>query len=395
MKERYLHVLVSSDNWGQPMIKYRRHRLIEYIQQQDVALDILWVYPASTNLRRPKSYLEVHKLIKNNPAINSQAIKEWALPDCLPQWLMQFKSSYGHPQFKEIIKFVSKYEGKKILWFSYPAFPYLAEMFKWDKVVYDCSDLWVEQLIKTKAPTYSTRFANKLIDQAEKTIISKSDNIFASSHYLAERINSTSDKQAILVENGVDPFFLQDRSQRDTDLLKHIPRPRLGYVGPVRSKIDILLLNEMADLRPEWNFVIVGPNWLSEEYGFRSIIEKENIFWTGEVPYKAVPEYISCLDVGLLPYKEIEYNKAVFPIKYYEYLSQGIPVVGCGLPSTEIHNQKGIYLHVERKHFDQACEEALLWSKNNKPYFQERVKLADAAIWDNKFNYILDQVMHN
>ena len=393
MAQKKIYVIIDSMNWSKPGIRFRRHRLGEYLSNQKDTLEILWVYPVNATPRKPKSYQLADQIIKKNPFFKKRGIKEWALPDYLPGRIMRYKSNYGHPQFAKLNEYLNNSNAKKVLWFAYPAFPYLIEMIDWDMTIYDCSDLWVEPSGGSRSGAFSSRFAKGLIESAEKKVIKYSNIIFASSDFLAERIETVSGRQAITVENGVDYSYFQKTDCKNTVVLDNIPEPKLGYVGAIRSKIDLSLIEELACFEPNWSIVLIGPDCLSEKSVFKRLAQRDNVFWTGEVDSAKIPDYIKALDVGLLPYRDLEYNKAVFPIKFYEYLSQGVPVVGCGLPSTKKYSENGIYLHVERDCFPQACKKALCWSTgDHNSYLNRRIKLAQKASWENKFNYMLEKI---
>ena len=393
MAKKIIYVIIDSSNWVKPGIRYRRHRFAEYLKNQKDTEEIYWVYPVSATPRKPKSYQLANKVTKINPFINQHGIKEWALPDYLPGRIMQFKSSFGHPHFVKLIDNINCSEAKKILLFTYPAFPYITEIFQWDLTVYDCSDLWIEPSGGSRSSTFSSRVAKGLIESAEKKIIDNSNIVFASSDYLAERIERVTGRQAVIIENGVDYSCFEKANSKTKFMFDNIPGPKLGYVGALRSKIDLNLMDELACFDPNWSIVLIGPDRLNERSVIESLLQRDNVFWTGEVDPKIIPDYITALDVGLLPYRDLEYNKAVFPIKFYEYLSQGIPVVGCGLPSTEKYSENGIYLHINRDCFPQACKEALSWSAGEQEFYvSKRIKLAREAVWENKFNYILEKI---
>lgn len=392
MTNKLVHIIVSSSSWSQAEIKYRRHRLAEYLEQQEDTEDILWVYPVSATPRKLKSYIKAEKIMQKNPCTR-HGIKEWALPDYFPGRYMLFKSSFGYLHFTKLKKFVSEYKGKKVLWFTYPCYPYIVHMLNWDVILYDCSDLWTEPSGGSRSITFSAKTAKGLIKSAETRIIKNSNVVFASSDYLAERIEKLSRRQVHTIENGVDMFYFRDNNQDEYSILNNIPRPRLGYVGALRSKIDFTLLDELADQNPGWSIVLIGPDCLNDKVYFHRILQRNNVFWTGEVQPQVVPDYIKKLDIGLLPYREIDYNKAVFPIKFYEYLSQGIPIVGCGIPSTKKYAAKGIYLHVKREDYMEACRKALSWlDSENKLYAGRRIKLAQEASWDKKLSLMLNHV---
>lgn len=160
----------------------------------------------------------------------------------------------------------------------------------------------------------------------------------------------------------------------------------------MRGENDIALLVETAGGNPDWSIVLVGPNCLKSNSCFSKMLTRDNVFWAGEVEPENLPGYILSLDVGLLPYRSIEYNRAVFPIKFCEYLSQGVPVVGYGVPSTVKYTEKGVYLHVKREFFQEACKEALSWSGGGDPYVAKPIKLAQDAVWEHKLATMLEKV---
>jgi len=365
---------------------------MEYLKQQADTADILWIYPISATPRKPGSYVKANKVLKNNPTMNSHGVKEWAFPDYLPGRIMQFKSSYKHPQYGKLKKYISGFKAKKIIWYAYPALPYLSNIIEWDRIVYDCSDLWTEPSSGYRSNTFSSIFAQGLIESAEKKIIKNSDVVFASSDYLAERIEKIPGQEALVIENGVDSFYFNCETTKKYSCFGEMPKPRLGYVGALQGKNDIALLDETAAGNPDWSIVLVGPNCLNNNSCFSKMLTRKNVFWVGEVEPENLPGYIRSLDIGLLPYRNIEYNRAVFPIKFYEYLSQGIPMVGCGVPSTAKYVEKGVYIHVKREFFQEACKDALSWSAGGDPYIAKRIKIAQDAVWENKLAAMLGKV---
>jgi teichuronic acid biosynthesis glycosyltransferase TuaH len=199
-----------------------------------------------------------------------------------------------------------------------------------------------------------------MLEISENHIMKNSDVIFATSEFLKERISSRTNNDVFLVENGIefDKFY----STKKSHYLNNIPSPKIGYVGGLKPKINFKLLQKIACERPDWNLVIIGPKPNSNIKDLYELVANyNNVYWIKGIDKDIVPAYMKELDVGLLPYKQIEYNKAVFPLKFFEYMGSGLPVVGCGLPSTEKYNNKGIYAHtIDDYHvFIDACEKAL------------------------------------
>jgi glycosyltransferase involved in cell wall biosynthesis len=96
--------------------------------------------------------------------------------------------------------------------------------------------------------------------------------------------------------------------------------------------MDFQLLIDCARLKPEWSWVLIG----EEREGQTSapILELKklpNVHFLGYKPYDQLPNYLRGMRVGLLPMKINDYTQSMFPMKYYEYLAAGLPVVSTPL----------------------------------------------------------------
>lgn len=120
--------------------------------------------------------------------------------------------------------------------------------------------------------------------------------------------------------------------------LAAIPEPRLVYHGVLSDfKIDFPLLLNAARLRPDWSWVLIG----EEREGQKSSLVAElktlpNVHFLGYKPYAVLPDYLRGMKVGLLPSLINDYTRGMFPMKYYEYLAAGLPVVSTPLDFTRV-----------------------------------------------------------
>jgi len=121
------------------------------------------------------------------------------------------------------------------------------------------------------------------------------------------------------------------------DALDAIPRPRLGYLGNLAAyKIDLELIHEVARRRPQWSLVLVGPaNRGDVRPEVTAAASPANVHWLGEVPHAAAPAVIDRFDVALLPSARHAVMQASFPLKFFEYLLRGKPVVARPLPALD------------------------------------------------------------
>jgi len=109
-----------------------------------------------------------------------------------------------------------------------------------------------------------------------------------------------------------------------------IPRPRLGYFGVIDERMDLALLAGVADARPDWQIVMIGPVVKIDP---ASLPRRANIHYLGARAYQDLPAYIAGWDVALMPFARNASTRFISPTKTPEYLAAGKPVV-----STSIHD---------------------------------------------------------
>ena len=113
--------------------------------------------------------------------------------------------------------------------------------------------------------------------------------------------------------------------------LAAIPAPRLAAVGLHDSRLDIDALEALAEADPSWHIVLIGPVKPGQVDTSR-LREHPNIHLLGEKPRQEVPGYLKGAAVALIPYRLNELTRNIFPLKLYEYLAAGLPVVAAALP---------------------------------------------------------------
>ena len=180
-----------------------------------------------------------------------------------------------------------------------------------------------------------------LIESEEARLCRSVDQVFTTSPYLAERLSRYTDR--VCYEPNVadrDHFsgalaLRQDPAFLAPEGLARIPEPRIGFVGAISSyKLDFGLIRAVANRHPEWQFVFVGPQPEGEpSTDLSQLCGLENVHWLGPKPYSQLPRFLAAFQCSWLPLQCNAYTKAMFPMKFFEYLFAGLPVV-----STRIHS---------------------------------------------------------
>lgn len=187
-------------------------------------------------------------------------------------------------------------------------------------VVYDCVDSFS-----------SFSWAHPETGAWEEELARKADVILTSAYALyQERLRSNS--ATYLVPNAADLVHFSKSGQYrcEPPELKRIGHPRLGFIGAAYEWLDLKLLEYLATNNPKWNLLMIGPRQHGMEFP-----EYDNLYWLGAREYKALPWYLQYLDVMLIPFLENEVTKHANPIKLWEYLAAGKPVVSTGLPEVQ------------------------------------------------------------
>ena len=109
-----------------------------------------------------------------------------------------------------------------------------------------------------------------------------------------------------------------------------IPRPRVGFFGVVDERMDLDLVRALAELRPGWRFVMIGP---VAKIDPDSLPRSPNLHWLGAKSYAELPAYLSGWDAGFMPFALNESTRFISPTKTPEFLAAGLPCLLYTSPS--------------------------------------------------------------
>jgi glycosyltransferase involved in cell wall biosynthesis len=218
---------------------------------------------------------------------------------------------------------------RPILWAYVPQAEVLIDALDPSLVVYHCvDDIAAQERIDTASfRAAETRFA------------ARADLVLASAPALAERLRTISDN--VLYAPNVADTELFSKALIPSppapldSAMAALSTPRIVFTGAiVAMKLDLSLLVELARLRPKWSFALVGPIGPGEPDTDTSALRAEpNIHLLGPRPYGELPDVLRAADAGLIPYARNALTESIFPMKVYEYLAAGLPVVATPLPA--------------------------------------------------------------
>lgn len=180
------------------------------------------------------------------------------------------------------------------------------------------------------------------------------------------------------------------QSPPEPDDQKNIPHPRLGFFGVLDERVDWDLLAAIADLRPDWQWIMVGP--VSGKIPQSLLPQRPNIHYPGGKGYADLPSYLAGWDVAIMPFAINDATRFISPTKTPEYLAGGKPVVST--PILDVIRQYGqpgfAHIAATPEEFAAACEMAL----NEDP--TERLARVDPVLaemsWDKIFGKMHDLI---
>lgn len=158
--------------------------------------------------------------------------------------------------------------------------------------------------------------------------------------------------------------------------------PVIGFAGNiVPLKVDLDVIATLALENRQWTFMLVGPVAKELDRKMSRLATESNVISTGRADYQDLPGYLAKFDVGLIPYLRNGYTESCFPLKLYEYLASGLPVVVSGLPSVPAIS--GDVLHAEgAAGIANAIQRAL--DKSTGPDIDRRRSLAARHTWSDR-----------
>lgn len=334
------YIIFSTADWNTPCWTNKQH-IASHLQQ----LGLRVLYIESVGLRSPS----VNR--KDLRRILNRLLKSIRPPRLVKEniWVMSpFTFPFKH-HWKmirvinqkilawQLHRFIKKQcFNNSIVWTYHPFMLETLKKISRKKLIYHCvDDLAAIPGINSAA-----------FEREEKRLLLKSDTVFTTSKALFEKCHSHN-ANTYNFPNVVDVKHFRQARQAGavpTELLA-IPHPRIGYVGVLSYfKIDFELILTIAMQQPKWQWVLIGDEKEGQQDATTQKLQSlPNVHFLGHRPYSELPNYLRGLDVATLPSLLNKYTKAMFPMKYFEYLAAGLPIVATPLEFTHDHTA-GIFV---------------------------------------------------
>jgi glycosyltransferase involved in cell wall biosynthesis len=269
--------------------------------------------------------------------------------------------------------------GRTVSWFAVPHPGFLANAFDEAAVVYYCIDDYAA------LPDVDAR----AVAAMDAHLTSRADQVFVASSRMLQakrRLRPT----AVLAPHGVDVALFRTTSDPQLSIApaaRNLRRPVIGFYGLIEAWIDLDLIADLAERRPEWTFLMIGR--LAVDAG--RLKDLKNVVFAGPQPYQGLPTWVKAFDVAIIPYRLTRQVMNAAPLKLREYLAAGKPIVAVATP--EIERFAGLVrIAGGPDQFIAAIEDAL--GNDTEADRGRRIATASTMTWDARISEIVEVVEH-
>ena len=289
-----------------------------------------------------------------------------------PELPLGLASPAAHAALRKLLdQMLGEVSSRLLLWYYTPMMLPFSQHVAADCVVYDCMD----ELANFK-------FAPPELLPLEKQLLQTADLVFTGGYSLYEAKRDLHPKVYPFPSSVDRAHFLVARDpQAEPEDQISLPRPRFGFCGVVDERMDLELLGTLADARPDWSIVIIGPVVKISE---ADLPQRANLHYLGGKSYDELPAYLSGWDVALMPFAINEATRFISPTKTPEYLTAGLPVVSTPIIDVVRHYGKmeGVKITPTGDEFIGVCDAALALTRTPRPWLDEADEFLLQTGWD-------------
>ncbi len=345
--------------------------------------EILYFDPSVTYLAplRDKSAKAKLKACKNPGEEIKPGLTVYALPPVLPffnkfRWI----NKLNQKRMARYVKKRMKQHGMDapILWVYSPVTVDCVDHTPHSALVYDCVD---------RHSAYGGLMNPALVDAMETELAAKCDQVFATAKPLAERLAEANEHTAFIPNGANFERFVQAAEKLPCpEDMEAIPKPIFGFVGALQECIEYGFLEEASKTHPEWSFVFIGRE--NPGVDLSRLRAMKNCHFLGLKPNEQLPQYISQFDACLNLFAASDLSKDVSPLKFYEYLATGKPIVSTPQPDQVLQYAPMIHIAPDAKAFMDCCAAALEDTAPERT--SARIQAGRESSWDARVAQMLE-----
>ena len=219
--------------------------------------------------------------------------------------------------------------------------------------------------------------------KSEKIILENSDLVICTSKQLYLEKQQQHPK-TYFVPNAADISHSEKARDMHTNihpLLKEIVKPIIGYFGNIERRMDYELLEKVFDRNPDKNFVFVGP--VNDDLLPQTWHKKSNVYLLGKMSFEEMPSILKGFDVAIIPFKKDAVSNTIFPLKLFEYLGSGVPVVSTNFnEDLKDFTKQTVNYCATADEFSNALNDAI--ENESMIRKNERIKIAEENTWEKR-----------
>jgi glycosyltransferase involved in cell wall biosynthesis len=364
------------NDWGRYGRAYEK--VAEQLARQPEIDQVVCLFPPAADTAVGHSALTVKRVADNLLLVNQELAPHDGSRSELRRRVHDVRSTLELIAFLRLVRGFRK--RTTILWL-FPPHPYLEKLVR----------IVPHQLVVTQIVDNFTLFDRRHwlhpYAEAQYPRLGQISDLILVASALNQEIFGSSGTACVRFDNAVDETFIADPSP--LPFRQHRERPRVGYVGWITERTDLALLEYVARARPEWWILIAGPRY-GDDVDTTALGSLPNVRLLGPLPYPEVPAFLQSLDVTLIPHRDTPYSRSMSPLKLYQYLASGRPVV-----STPIAGLDGVRQHIavagSYPDFVQAIEHAL--ARDTIDAARTRIDSAKQETWPRRVRAMFEVVM--
>ncbi len=282
-----------------------------------------------------------------------------------PQLAEGLSEEVVEAQLRRLLESYPPAQSAEVAWYYTPMMLPFSRQLEPACVVYDCMD-----------ELANFRFAHPRLLEFEGELFERADLVFTGGYSLYEAKREHHPNVHPFPSSVDIAHFAQARA-----IPTENSTPVFGFYGVLDERFDIDLLAAIADARPDWRFVMVGP---IVKISPDELPKRDNVFYPGAASYEDLPGLLAEWDVALMPFAINDATKFISPTKTPEYLAAGKPVVSTPVRDVIRHygRLEGVKIATTPDEFVAGCEAALKLAHSRGDWLAEVDQALSAMSWD-------------